>query len=644
MRAKIEDYALLGNCRTAALVSNRGSIDWLCFPRFDSPSCFTALLGKAHNGRWKIAPSSSITSIKRAYRDDTLILETTFITEQGEATLIDFMPTTFNHSSVVRIVVGLKGCISFDMDLVIRFDYGRSIPWVEHPEPNTLTAVAGPDLLVLHTRVPLQPYGKRTISTFSVAQGDRVTFTLSHQPSDQKAVMAFDAEATLSETEHFWHEFSGRCPDVGAWTGMVKRSLITLKALTYLPTGGIVAAATTSLPERLGGQRNWDYRYCWLRDATMTLLAFMSLGYFDEAAAWRDWLTRSVAGDPDQMQIMYGLRGERRLPEYELAWLCGYEDSKPVRIGNAAALQTQLDVFGEVADAMVQAIKGKLPPHPRIAAITEAIVPFLEKAWREPDEGIWEIRAPQQHFTHSKVMAWVAFDRIAIVAEGMENGQAFSVNCRRIADEIHAEVCHQGYDSELGSFVQYYGSKSVDASLLHIALTGFLPPDDPRVLGTVAAIETRLMRDGLLLRYDSEVTADGLPAGEGVFLACSFWLADVYVLLGRDHDARFLFERLTGLCNDVGLLAEEYDPHTRRMLGNFPQAFSHVGIINTALNLHRALAPAQKRAHADSSNAELLNIDSRHADQERVTQTVSSGDGAAGSQIDDSDVPASSGG
>ncbi|HEY9460870.1 MAG TPA: glycoside hydrolase family 15 protein, partial [Paralcaligenes sp.] len=496
----------------------------------------------------------------------------------------------------------------------------------------------------LHTRAPLQPYGKRTISTFSVAPGDRMTFTLSHQPSNEKPAVAFDAQAALSETERFWHKFSDRCPDVGPWSGMVKRSLITLKALTYLPTGGIVAAATTSLPERLGGERNWDYRYCWLRDATMTLLAFMSLGYFDEAAAWRDWLTRSVAGDPDQMQIMYGLRGERRLPEYELSWLRGYEDSRPVRIGNAAALQTQLDVFGEVADAMVQAIKGKLPPHPRIAAITEVIVPFLEKAWREPDEGIWEIRAPQRHFTHSKVMAWVTFDRIAIVAADMENGHAFSENCRRIADEIHAEVCREGYDSELGTFVQYYGSKSVDASLLHIALTGFLPPDDPRVLGTVAAIETHLMRDGLLLRYDSEVTEDGLPAGEGVFLACSFWLADVYVLLGRDDDARVLFERLTGLCNDVGLLAEQYDPHGRRMLGNFPQAFSHVGIINTALNLHRALAPAKKRAHADSSNAELLNIDSHHAGEEQAEQTVLSADEATGPLADDQDAPGSSGG
>nr|WP_237183410.1 glycoside hydrolase family 15 protein [Pollutimonas thiosulfatoxidans] len=359
-----------------------------------------------------------------------------------------------------------------------------------------------------------------------------------------------------------------------------------------------MAAPTTSLPEQLGGKRNWDYRYCWLRDATMTLLAFMSLGYFEEARAWRDWLARSIAGNPGQMQIMYGLGGERHLPEYELPWLTGYEDSQPVRVGNAAATQRQLDVYGEVADAMEQAIKGRLPAHPRIEAIAEVIVPFLEQAWREPDEGIWEIRAERQHFTHSKVMAWVAFDRIAMVAGDMKNGQEFADNCRKIADEIHAEVCREGYDPELNSFVQFYGSKLLDASLLQIALTGFLPPDDPRVLGTVAAIEDRLMRDGLLLRYETEHGVDGLPPGEGTFLVCSFWLADVYVLQGRDDDARELFERLAGLCNDVGLLAEQYDPHLRRMLGNFPQAFSHVGIINTALNLHRVQTPAQERAHA----------------------------------------------
>lgn len=598
MSLRIEDYALLGNCRTAALVSNEGSIDWLCFPRFDAPACFAALLGTPENGRWQIAPSAPIRNVTRRYHDGTLILETTFTTDDGVATLIDFMPSTFTHSSVARIVVGVSGKVAFDMDLVVRFGYGRTVPWVERHEPSILTAVAGPEMLVLHTPVPLKARAKHTTAKFSVAAGERRAFTLSHQPSHEPVAEPFDAEASLAKTEYFWHEFSSRCPDLGPWTETVKRSLLTLKALTYLPTGGIVAAATTSLPEQLGGKRNWDYRYCWLRDATMTLLAFMSLGYFEEARAWRDWLTRSVAGNPDQMQIMYGLGGERWIPEHELPWLQGYEQSQPVRIGNAAANQTQLDVYGEVADAMAQAIKGKLPRHPRIEAIAEVIVPFLEKAWREPDEGIWEIRAEKKHFTHSKVMAWVAFDRIAMVAATVENGQEFADNCRRIANEIHEEVCRQAYDPELGSFVQYYGSRSLDASLLHIALTGFLPPDDPRVLGTVAAIENRLMRDGLLLRYESEQGVDGLPPGEGAFLVCSFWLADVYVLLGRDDDARALFEHLTGLCNDVGLLSEEYDPNERRMLGNFPQAFSHVGIINTALNLHRVQAPAQERAHS----------------------------------------------
>lgn len=599
MTARIEDYALLGNCRTAALVSKEGAIDWLCFPRFDAGACFAALLGTPENGRWKIAPDTAVKSITRSYRDGTLILETTFSTDEGVVTLIDFMPSTFAHSSVVRIVQGVKGRLRMNMELTIRFDYGRTIPWVESHHAQTLTAVGGPELLVLRCAVPLQGHGRKTTASFTISEGERQIFTLVHQPSHERVSAPFDAEAALVETEHFWHEFSNHCPDVGPWSSLVKRSLLTLKALTYLPTGGIVAAPTTSLPEKLGGQRNWDYRYCWLRDATMTLLAFMSLGYFDEARAWRDWLTRSVAGNPAQMQIMYGLGGERSLPEYELPWLIGYENSQPVRIGNAAATQTQLDVYGEVADAMAQAIKGHLPPHPRIEAIAAVIVPFLEKAWRDPDEGIWEIRAERKHFTHSKVMAWVAFDRIAIVADGMKNGREFSDNCRRIANEIHAEVCNKAYDPVLGSFVQHYGSSSLDASLLHIALTGFLPPDDARVLGTVAAIEKRLMHDGLLLRYDSEAGIDGLPPGEGTFLACSFWLVDVYVLLGRDDDAHALFERLAGLCNDVGLLAEQYDPHERRMLGNFPQAFSHIGIINTALNLHRALAPAQKRVHPE---------------------------------------------
>jgi Glucoamylase and related glycosyl hydrolases len=598
MAARIEDYAMLGNCRTAALVSRDGSIDWLCFPRFDSAACFAALLGTPENGRWSLRPTNTPKKISRAYVDGTLILETIFETETGVAKLIDFMPTSAAHSGVARMVVGLEGQVEFEMDLVIRFGYGRVVPWLEHHGEGCYTAVAGPDMLVLRTTTPIVSRDRHTNARFTVHHGQRKVFTLSHQPSHEHVTDGYDFGAALASTNYFWREFSDRCPDIGEWTSLVKRSLITLKALTYQPTGGIVAAPTTSLPEMQGGERNWDYRYCWLRDATMTLLAFMSLGYFDEAAAWRNWLTRSVAGSPDQMQIMYGLAGERHLPEFEIPWLTGYENSRPVRIGNAAATQTQLDIYGEVADAMAQAIRGHLPSHPRIEAITEVIVPFLEQAWRRPDEGIWEIRAEPQHFVHSKVMAWVAFDRIATVASTMTNARGFAANCRRIAKEIHREVCDKGFDREHNTFVQHYGSRSLDASLLHIVLTGFLPPQDPRVIGTVNAIEQRLMRNGLLLRYETETGVDGLPPGEGVFLACSFWLADVYVLQGRYTEAEALFRHLTALCNDVGLLSEQYDPERGRMLGNFPQAFSHVGIIDTALNLHRrGQAPAVDRAH-----------------------------------------------
>ncbi|WP_297840211.1 glycoside hydrolase family 15 protein [Pseudomonas sp.] len=598
MAALIEDYALLGNCKTAALVAKDGSLDWLCFPRFDSAACFAALLGDSDNGRWKISPTDPVTLTERRYREGTLILETVFETETGRAMLIDFMPTE-TSSSVVRIVVGLEGCVEFDMDLAIRFDYGSSVPWVEMRDEHTLTAVAGPEMLILHTPVELHALDHHTGSHFLVETGQRKVFVLSYQASNHPVHSGIDGELALKKTEHFWLKFSDRCPDVGQWSAHVKRSLITLKALTYEPTGGIVAAVTTSLPERLGGERNWDYRYCWLRDATMTLLAFMNLGYYEEAEAWRGWLLRSVAGSPEQIQIMYGIGGERRLPEYELPWFSGYENSKPVRIGNAAATQLQLDVFGEVADAMTQAAKGGLPRPPRSAAIIKVIMPFLEKVWHLPDKGIWEIRSEPQHFTHSKVMAWVAFDRNAHFAEQSaetDEDRALAFHYRAIADEIHADVCLNGFDTQLGSFVQTYGSKSLDASLLQIALTGFLPAVDPRVVGTVAAIEKALMQEGLLLRYDADRTVDGVSGHEGTFLVCSFWLADVYVLLGRWADAQNLFERLCGLCNDVGLLAEQYDPWQKRMLGNFPQAFSHIGIINTALNLHRAACPAVARA------------------------------------------------
>lgn len=597
MAALIEDYALLGNCETAALVARDGSLDWLCFPRFDSTACFAALLGGDEHGRWKIAPTAEVIAIERRYRDGTLILETVFETRDGRAMLVDFMPMkTSGH--VVRMVVGLSGQVEFAVDLAIRFDYGSSVPWVERKDAHTLTAVAGPEMLVLRSPVALHPQDHHTASRFHVDEGERKVFTLAYQASFAPLLDQIDADRALETTAAYWREFSDRCPDVGPWTAQVKRSLITLKAMTYAPTGGIVAAVTTSLPEQLGGERNWDYRYCWLRDATMTLLAFMNLGYFEEAQAWRDWLLRSVAGNPEQIQIMYGVGGERRLQEYELPWLSGYENSLPVRVGNGAATQVQLDVYGEVADALIQALRGGMAQHPRSVAISKVVMPYLEKIWHLPDAGIWEIRSEPRHFTHSKVMAWVAFDRnatqIAQAAESDED-RALAVHYRKVADEIHADVCRHGFDAELGSFVQTYGSTEVDASLLQIVLTGFLAPEDPRVIGTVAQIERTLMQDGLLLRYDNERSVDGVAGREGTFLVCSFWLADAYVLLGRADDAARLFERLVGLCNDVGLLAEQYDPKGGRMLGNFPQAFSHIGIINTALNLHRAVCPALAR-------------------------------------------------
>ncbi|QQQ52694.1 glycoside hydrolase family 15 protein [Pseudomonas syringae] len=597
MAALIEDYALLGNCETAALVARDGSLDWLCFPRFDSTACFAALLGGDEHGRWKIAPTADVIAVERRYRDGTLILETVFETRDGRAMLIDFMPIK-SSGHVVRMVVGLSGRVEFAVDLAIRFDYGSSVPWVERKDAHTLTAVAGPEMLVLRSPVALHPQDHHTASRFHVDEGERKVFTLAYQASFAPLLDQIDADRALETTAAYWREFSDRCPDVGPWTAQVKRSLITLKAMTYAPTGGIVAAVTTSLPEQLGGERNWDYRYCWLRDATMTLLAFMNLGYFEEAQAWRDWLLRSVAGNPEQIQIMYGVGGERRLQEYELPWLSGYENSLPVRVGNGAATQVQLDVYGEVADALIQALRGGMAQHPRSVAISKVVMPYLEKIWHLPDAGIWEIRSEPRHFTHSKVMAWVAFDRnatqIAQAAESDED-RALAVHYRKVADEIHADVCHHGFDAELGSFVQTYGSTEVDASLLQIVLTGFLAPEDPRVIGTVAQIERTLMQDGLLLRYDNERSVDGVAGREGTFLVCSFWLADAYVLLGRADDAARLFERLVGLCNDVGLLAEQYDPKGGRMLGNFPQAFSHIGIINTALNLHRAVCPALAR-------------------------------------------------
>jgi GH15 family glucan-1,4-alpha-glucosidase len=597
MALHIEDYALIGDCKTAALVGRDGSIDWLCWPRFDSPACFAALLGTSENGRWLIAPSQNPVAVSRQYRPGTLILETEFQTETGTAAIIDFMPMG-DGAELVRMVVGRSGRVEFRTEIVMRFNYGATVPWVSRLEDGTINAIAGPERLVLRTPAALYGEDLKTMGEFAVEAGEALSFVVSYGSSSQSLPPAIDPVEALARTQADWRKWSDRCPDVGPWSEAVKRSLITLKALTYAPTGGIVAAATTSLPERLGGVRNWDYRYCWLRDATFTLQAFMHLGYYDEALAWRDWVVRAIAGSPEQVQIVYGVGGERWLPELIVPWLPGYEKSAPVRIGNAAYEQLQIDVFGEIADAMLQTLKGGMPASPRGRAIRPVVMEYLSKAWRQPDEGIWEVRGGPQHFVHSKVMAWVAFDRAAdeVASETYsESGQRW----REIADEIHAEVCERGFDAELGSFVQSYGSKRLDANLLLIPLVGFLPANDPRIQGTLRAIEDKLLIDGeFVLRYESDNPGDGLPDGEGAFLACSFWLVDNYILQGRYAEARKLFELLLARCNDVGLLAEEFDPQTGRMLGNFPQAYSHVGVINCALNLSRPTGPAEERAES----------------------------------------------
>ena len=597
MALRIEDYALIGDCQTAALVGRDGSIDWLCWPRFDSPACFAALLGNADNGRWLIAPKDQVLGAERRYCPGTLVLETEFKTATGSATVIDFMPPA-DGADLVRIVIGRSGRVAFRTELVVRYNYGAIVPWVNRLDDGTINAIAGPERLVLRTPVELYGEDLKTMGDFTVDAGQSVPFVLSYGLSFQNPPPAIDPFEALERTAAFWREWSDRCADVGPWTDAVKRSLITLKALTYAPTGGIVAAATTSLPERLGGVRNWDYRYCWLRDATFTLLALMHLGYYDEARAWRDWLVRAVAGSPQQVQIMYGVGGERWLPELIVPWLPGYENSSPVRIGNGAYEQFQLDVFGETADAIFQTLKAGMKPSDRGRALQPVITEYLATAWRQPDEGIWEVRGGRQHFVHSKVMAWVAFDRAAMAVES-EGHKDPARRWRQIADEIYAEVCERGFDRDLNSFVQAYGSKRLDASLLLLPLVGFLPAADPRIKGTLAAIEDRLLiNNEFVLRYETENPGDGLPAGEGVFLACSFWLVDNYILQGRYAEARKLFDRLLSRCNDVGLLAEELDPLTGRMLGNFPQAYSHVGLINCALNLSRQTGPAEERAQA----------------------------------------------
>jgi GH15 family glucan-1,4-alpha-glucosidase len=595
MALRIEDYALIGDCQTAALVGRDGSIDWLCFPRFDSGACFAALLGSPQHGRWLIAPAEPVLHVARAYRENTLVLDTTFETATGCVRLTDCMPIRTDRPDVVRLVRGVRGRVRMRMELVVRFDYGSVTPWVRR-ETDGLSAVGGPDAVRLHTPVPLKGRDWATTAEFEVVEGDEVPFVLIWHPSNQPAPLAsLDASTAVAATEAWWRQWSARCTYEGEWQEAVVRSLITLKALTYAPTGGIVAAPTTSLPEHIGGQRNWDYRYCWLRDATFTLAALMQSGYRDEATAWRHWLLRAVAGRADELRIMYGLAGERRLPELQLPWLPGYQASAPVRVGNGAYDQFQLDVFGEVLDCLHLGRRFGLVDEAGDWRIERELLARLEVVWPDPDEGIWEVRGPKRHFTHSKLMAWVAFDRALKDVErfGLEGP---ADRWRRLRNGLHAEICDRGFNASKQTFVQSYGGSEVDASLLMMAEVGFLPASDPRILGTIAAVERDLVRDGFVDRYRTESGVDGLPAGEGAFLLCTFWLADNYGLAGRTADARRTFEALLAIRNDVGLLAEEYDPVARRQLGNFPQAFSHLGLINTARNLTQREKPAAVRA------------------------------------------------
>ena len=593
MVGRIEDYALIGDTHTAALVGIDGSIDWLCLPRFDSGAAFAALLGRPDDhGRWLLAPAGGIQHVERAYREDTLVLETTFHTDTGVVRITDCMPIRRRNVDVVRVVEGVSGRVPMRMDLRIRFDYGSVLPWVVRRD-RRLHATAGPNAVVFDAPVPETGVGDATVADFVVDAGERMPFVLTWHPSHEPPPRPTNALRAISETATWWRRWSKQCTFEGPLRAQVLRSLITLKALTYAPTGGIVAAPSTSLPEWIGSVRNWDYRFCWLRDSVLTLDALIVAGFDDEAAAWRDWLLRAVAGDPAKLQIMYGLAGERRLEEFTLDWLPGYEGSTPVRVGNAASGQFQLDVYGEVLGSLA-VMRHALPS----AATDEswpfevAVLEFLEQAWHEPDDGLWESRGGRQHFTASKVAAWVAFDSAVRSAERFQLPGPVE-RWRAARDAIHAEVCAEGFDPELGSFTQSYGSRQLDASLLAIAVVGFLPADDPRVTGTVAAIERELLHDGFVLRYRTDHVDDGLPPGEGVFLACSFWLVDVYLLQGRIDEGRALFERLAGLANDVGLFSEEYDPASERQLGNFPQAFTHLAFVRAAANLARAQAKAK---------------------------------------------------
>jgi GH15 family glucan-1,4-alpha-glucosidase len=586
--ARIEDYAIVGDLHTAALIGTDGSMDWLCLPHFDSPACFAALLDTPAAGRWLLAPASGGTCTTRSYRPGTLILESEWESPEGRVRVTDFMPPRDEVVDVVRIVEGLRGSVRMHGELVLRFDYGQVVPWVRR-DKRGIQAVAGPDAAYLDTPAPVRGENLHTVSDFTVHAGDRVPFVLTWTPSHLPRPRSVDPGSALQGTQEFWTEWSGRSQAAGPYKDAVQRSLITLKALTYAPTGGIVAAPTTSLPEQIGGPRNWDYRYCWLRDATLTLQSLLAAGYTDEAAAWREWLLRAVAGNPAKLQIMYGISGKRRLPEIELTWLTGYEGSLPVRTGNAAAGQLQLDVWGEVLDGLSLTLNALLTAPDDSWDLQTALMEHLEGAWDQPDNGLWEMRGPRRHFTHSKVMAWVAADRMVKGVRG--SGLPGPVDrWAALASTIHAEVMTRGYNAELNTFVQSYDSTDLDASLLLIPRVGFLPPDDRRVIGTIEAIQRDLTEDGFVLRYRSQNSDDGLPGGEGVFLACSFWLVDALHGAGRKDEAVLLFERLLSLRNDVGLLSEEWDPVANRQLGNTPQAFSHFALINSALQLHHGRA------------------------------------------------------
>ena len=593
MTLRIEDYALIGDCQTAALVGKDGSVDWLCLPRFDSAACFAALLGDSGNGRWLLAPAGTVRSVRRQYRGQTCVLETEFETATGVVRVIDWMPIRTDEADLCRLVEGVTGNVEMNLELVIRWDYGSTVPWVRQVDDGIL-AIAGPDALRLHTPVEVHGENFRTVGHFSVSAGQRIPFYLTWHPSHVPSPGAIDVEQSLQRTEEWWRNWCSKCTYKGPWSDAVIRSLITLKALTYAPTGGLVAAPTTSLPEKIGGSRNWDYRYCWLRDATYALYALMVGGYVDEARAWREWLLRAVAGQPAQARIMYGVAGEHRLPELEIPWLEGYMGSKPVRIGNGASEQFQLDVYGEVMDALHYARRSGLSADSNAWEVQRVLLDFLETAWLLPDEGIWEVRSKRQHFTHSKVMAWVAFDRAVKAVEryGLEGPVD---KWRSLRSVIHDEICRKGFDPDLNSFTGVYGLKGLDASLLMMPLVGFLPASDPRVKGTVRAIQDQLSVNGFVFRYQSTPDLDGLPLGEGSFLLCTLWLADNLLLQGNYAEAQELFERVLSVRNDVGLLAEEYDPVAGRLLGNFPQALSHVGVINTARNLAEHGGPAEER-------------------------------------------------